>query len=281
MDHQQFRADSRERWQAVAAGWGARREALQAVAAPVSRWMVEAIAPEPGHTVLELAAGPGDTGLLAAERIRPGGRLISTDGAEAMVELVRARAAELGLENVEARPMEAEWIDLPAASVDGVLARWGYMLLADPESALRETRRVLRPGGRVALAAWDAAERNPWSAAFGAELLARGLVTAPEPGEPTMFSFAPAGRVRELLENAGFAEIVVDALDLTFTAPSFDAWFEHQYDMSPGLSRALAGATPQQRDELYEGVRRRLAPHRAEDGSLRMPARTLVASAEA
>ena len=57
--------------------------------------------------------------------------------------------------------MEAEWIDLPTASVDGVLCRFGYMLLADPEAALRETRRVLKPGGRVALAVWDDLDAQP------------------------------------------------------------------------------------------------------------------------
>jgi SAM-dependent methyltransferase len=157
-----FRAASRTQWEEGAAGWGARREAFQAAAAPVSHWMIDAIAPQPGQTVLELAAGPGDTGLLAAELVRPDGKLICTDGAEAMVEVARARAAELGLSDVvEARPMEAEWIDLETATVDGLLCRWGYMLLADPETALRETRRVLRPEGRVALAVWDVREANP------------------------------------------------------------------------------------------------------------------------
>ena len=57
--------------------------------------------------------------------------------------------------------LDAEWIDLPLASVDAVLCRWGYMLLADPAAALAETRRVLRPGGRVALAVWDCARAQP------------------------------------------------------------------------------------------------------------------------
>ncbi|HVW19076.1 MAG TPA: methyltransferase domain-containing protein [Solirubrobacteraceae bacterium] len=281
MDHEDFRAASREQWEGAAAGWGARRATFQAAAEPVSAWMVDALDPQPGETVLELAAGPGDTGLLAAARIAPGGRLISTDGAEAMVEVARARAAELGVENAEFRQMEAEWIDLGAASVDGVLCRYGYMLLADPEAALRETRRVLRPGGRVALAAWDAPERNPWMSTIGAELVAQGLSEPPASGAPGPFSFSAPGRIEELLDAAGFAEWRVDAVDHGFAAASFDDWWEFQYDQSPTLRAQLADATPEQRDALYEGVAARVARFARDDGSLWLPARTLVALAEA
>ena len=100
-DPEEYRAASRERWAAVAGGWGTHRRVMQAAAEPVSQWMVEAIAPQPGHRVLELAAGPGDTGFLAAELIAPGGTLISSDAVPEMVDQARARAAELGITNVE------------------------------------------------------------------------------------------------------------------------------------------------------------------------------------
>jgi ubiquinone/menaquinone biosynthesis C-methylase UbiE len=281
VDHEQFRIDSRERWEAAASGWGARRDLFQRATEQVSRWMVDAIEPQPGHVVLDLAAGPGDTGFLAAERIKPGGRLISTDGAEAMVEVARARAKELGIDNAEHRAMEAEWIDLPTASVDGVLCRWGYMLLADPEAALRETRRVLRPGGRVALAAWDAPGRNPWASAFQDELAERSINPPQEGCGPTMFSLAEAGRVDQLLADAGFTEWRVEAIDFAFEAPSFDDWWEVQYDLSPSLPGALGSISPEQRDAVHAAIEARMAHYREPDGSLRMPARTLVAVAEA
>jgi SAM-dependent methyltransferase len=280
-DAEEYRAASRDRWETVAAGWEARRAELQRAAEPVSRWMVQAAAPQPGDVVLEMAAGLGDTGFQAAELIRPGGRLICTDGAEPMIEAARRRAEQLGIDNAEFRTMEAEWIDQPAASVDVVLCRWGYMLLADPEAALRETRRVLRPGGRVALAAWDAPERNPWTRAAGEELAERGLLEPPEPGAPGMFAFAAPGRIEELLAAAGFADIVVDAVDLDFRAPSFDAWWEWQYDVGIALREALDRVTPEERDAIHEGVARRLAPHTAPDGSLSVPGRSLVAGASA
>ena len=280
-DAAEYRATSRERWETAAGGWTARREELQRAAEPVSRWLVDAIEPRPGQTVLELAAGLGDTGFLAAERIRPGGRLICTDGAEAMVEAAKARAEELGLDNAEFKAMEAEWIDLETATVDAVLCRWGYMLLADPETALRETRRVLRPGGRVALAVWDEREHNPWIAATQITLEELGLAAPPPPGAPGMFVLAPAERLEDVLYTAGFGDVRIDAVDIVYRAPSFDDWWEYLLDMSGFLTTALAAATPEQRDEVLEGIEARLAPHRAEDGSLAMPGRTLVAVAEA
>jgi SAM-dependent methyltransferase len=280
-DPAQYRSESRDRWEAMASGWEARRAEFQRASAPVAEWLVQAIDPQPGQTVLEVAAGLGDTGLLAAPRVAPGGKVIVTDGAGAMLEAARRRAAELGVENVEFEAMEAEWLDVPTASVDAVLCRWGYMLLADPEAALRETRRVLRPGGRVALAAWAAAPENPWVSQIGAELVARDLAAPPEPGDPGMFSFAADGHLEELLLSTGFGEVEVTTVDLTFRAPSFDEWWEWQFDMSPALGEALGPVDPELRDAVHEAIAERLAPWRADDGSLAIPGRTLVAVAEA
>jgi len=281
-DAEEFRATARDRWERGAEGWGAQRELLQRATLPVSAWLVDALAAQPGQTVLELACGPGDTGLLVAEQLRPGGKLIATDGAEAMVELVRARAEELGLSDVvDAKSMEAEWIDLSAATVDGVLCRWGYMLLADPGAALRETRRVLRPGGRVALAAWDGAARNEWSSAIGAELVSRGLMERPAKGAPGQFAWADADVITTELQNAGFTGIRVHTLAFEFTYEDPDAWWDSQIDLSLSLRDALTALDPAARDELMETAQARLAEQVQPDGRMVVSASTHVAVADA
>ena len=117
-DPDSVRAEIIERWEQVAGGWGRQARTVREWGMPVSTWMLEHARLQPGMRVLELAAGPGETGFLAAELIRPGGTLICTDAAEAMLDLARARALELGLDNVEFKRMELDWIDLPTASVD-------------------------------------------------------------------------------------------------------------------------------------------------------------------
>src|SRR4051812_1644321 len=266
MDLEQYREESLKRWSSVARGWGAQRDTMSEGTRPVMRWLVDALRLSPGQTVLELACGPGETGLLAAERVRPGGKLIATDAAEPMVELVRERAAQLGLDDVEARVMDAEWIDLPTASVDAVVCRWGYMLLADPGAALRETRRVLRPGGRVSLAAWSEAKRNPWASVLGAELVARGLMERPEPGAPGQFAWADPQLIRTHLEDAGFVDPQVETVDFAFTYADLDAWWDVQLDLGPMLAPTVQKMTPGERDDLREALDAKLAPHVREDG---------------
>src|SRR3954470_15755755 len=281
MDLDEYRAESLKRWGSVARGWEAHRDTMSKGTEPVMRWLVDALQASPGQTVLELACGPGETGLRAAERVRPGGKLIATDATEAMVELVRERAEKLGLDDVEARVMDAEWIDLPTASVDAVVCRWGFMLLADPGAALRETRRVLRPGGRVSLAAWAEAPRNPWSSVIGAELAARGLMERPEPGAPGQFAWADPQVIRDHLEDAGFTGVEVETLAFTFTYPDLDEWWDVQLDLSPSLGQTVGEMTPAERDELRDALDAKLAPFVRDDGSVELPAATNVAAADA
>ena len=175
--------------------------------------------------------------------------------------------------------MEAEWLDLPTASVDGVISRWGYMLLADPDTALRETRRVLRPGGRVTLAAWAAPEANPWLSAIGRSIVELGFGDRPDPAAPGPFSFAAPGRIEDLLHAAGFDEVLVEPLDFAFRHPSADAFFEYTTEMSVTLQETLARLSPADHTRLRDAIDEKLAQYTAPDGSVELPARTWVATA--
>jgi SAM-dependent methyltransferase len=238
--------------------------------------MIDAVDPQPGQRVLELAAGLGETGFLAAELVAPVGGVITSDQADAMLDGARKRAGELGLTNVEFQVLNAEWIDLPVASVDVVLCRWGYMLMVDPSTALRETRRVLRPEGHVALAVWDAIEHNPWALLPATELLERGLIPPPAPGTPGPFALGEKQKVRDLLEDAGFDEVWVEPLDLVQRSASFGEFWETTLDIARSFHDAVLARPESEIAEIRASLAARFAPYTAEDGSLEIPMRTLV-----
>ena len=271
-----YREENRRRWQTVATGWERHADDLRRDTMPVTSWMLDALEPQPGHQLLEIAAGVGDTGFLAAELIEPGGTLITSDLVPEMVSAAQRRADKLGIRNARFRQIDAEAIDQPAASLDGVLSRWGYMVMPDAEAALRDTRRVLRPGGRLALAAWGDPDDNPWTVLPVRELEERGLVERVPPG-PGQFAWASEGTTEDNLDAAGFVEYEVQSLPFTMRYPSVRAWWQASKDMSLRVKEAAVADD----EVIVAALAERVREWTADDGSLALPARTWVAAATA
>lgn len=281
-DPARVRAESHDAWERAATGWARRSEQLQAYAMPVSRWLVDAIAPQPGQRVLELAAGIGETGFLAAELIAPNGTLVCSDFSERMLEAARERAEELGLlDVVEFKEIELEWIDAPTASFDAILCRWGLMFALDMAAALREMRRALAVGGRLALATWAPAARNPWAALAQGPLAARGLVAAPAPDAPGMFRLQDPDALATLLADAGFAEPRVEEVAIEVVHEDFEAWLAYTNDCSRIVASALATLDPAARAEVEDEIRSAAGPFTEPDGRVRFPGVALCAAAQA
>ncbi|HET8980633.1 MAG TPA: methyltransferase domain-containing protein, partial [Solirubrobacteraceae bacterium] len=278
-DPDEQRAASRESWETAATAWGRRADRIREWGMPVSVAMIDALALQPGDQVLELAAGPGDTGFMAAELIRPGGTLVCSDGADAMLQVARSRAAEVGIDNVEFQQLELEWIDMSTASVDAVLCRWGIMLTVDPEAAAREIRRVLRQDGRAALAVWDLAERNPWATIPGSVMVELGHAQPPDPDAPGMFVLGGDGRLEDLLEAAGFTEVEVQRVFLERRYTAADHFIGETLELSPMFGSAYRELEETARAEVQHRIVSRLAPFTAADGAVTLPGCTLVARA--
>jgi ubiquinone/menaquinone biosynthesis C-methylase UbiE len=261
-----FRAQSYDVWQRMAAGWDRDRQWMWEGSRGVGEWMVEALDPQPGQTILELAAGTGETGFLAAARVGDDGKLISTDFAPKMVDAARAESERLGLTNIELRQLDAEDMDLPDDSVDGVLCRWGYMLMADPGAALRETRRVLRVGGAVALSVFAAPERNPWASVPGRILVEVTGGPPPNPTAPSILAMGDPNRTRSLLDGAGFEVKRMGEVPVTWRFEDFDGYWRFLNELAGALSARIAALEDDEREAFREKLDEAVEPYRTERG---------------
>jgi ubiquinone/menaquinone biosynthesis C-methylase UbiE len=278
MAEQDQAQESLRHWSAVAPVWEASRQRLFENLRSVSEWLIDHVGPVAGQTILELTAGPGETGFLAASRLGPSGRLISSDFVPAMVEAARRGAAERGLDNVECRVIDATDIDLPDESVDGVLSRFGLMLIPAQDQAMDEIRRVLRPGGRCAYATWGPPERNPWVFQMVAALLQNGWTPPGDPVAPGgVFSLATGDSNRELAAGAGFADVSVEELEgvMRFEGPN-DYWTISTSVAGP-VAEFVASLSQGQVDAIRATLDPSLAPFEV-DGGLELPWLSVVTS---
>ena len=265
--------------EAIAPTWERRRAEVEELSTPFREWMLRALGPREGDTVLELAAGVGDTGFEAAAIVGETGRLMTTDVSPAMLEAARRRGAELGVANAGYRVMDAERIALDDNSVDGVLCRFGYMLMADPATALAETRRVLRPGCRLALAVWGTAERNPFFVTIAVSLVQRGHLPLPEPPPaPGPFSMASSERTEGLLRRAGFAEVRTEEVAGRFVASDADEYLSVIADTAGPIGLTLRGLAEPDRAAVNADVENSLRRFAA-DGGYEIPCLALCAVA--
>ena len=245
----------------------------------MSERLVELLEPHPGQTIVDLAAGPGDTGFLAAPLVEPGGRLVTTDVAPEMLDAARRRAAELGLEGVEFRIDDLAALSFGDETLDGILCRWGLMLVPDMDAAAAEIRRVLRADGRAALAVWGSPDDNDWMTAPGRSALELGLVERPDPAAPGPFRLSEDGALETVLRSAGLTVETIEELRLVWRSPSLDEWWDAVKDTSRMLSTLLERLSPEEAEAVREGAERRLGAWVEADGSVAVPGVARVALA--
>jgi ubiquinone/menaquinone biosynthesis C-methylase UbiE len=265
------RQASYELWERMAEPWERRRELAWRWTGKVSEWLVDRVDPRRGQTLLELAAGTGETGFLAAGRLGNEGRLISSDLSPAMVRAAERVAQELRISNAEFRVLDAERLDLEDASVDGVLCRFSYMLMAEPLQALRETRRVLRPGGRVAFSTWGAPARNPWMTFSAGLMIERGLMEPFSSEGPGVFAMPDADTVVPLVREAGFDEIEVEEMAQRWRFESRDELWTLASELQGPVALAIAKLDGEERRAVRAALEARAAEF-ARHGGYELPA---------
>jgi len=280
LDPQAIKEQQREQWGRAASGWRKHDERFRRVTAPVTRRLLEMAAIAPGHRVLDIASGTGEPALPAAELVGPGGRVVLTDQAEEMLAVAREMADARGLTNVEFRLADGEELEAEPESFDAATCRWGIMFMPEPLRCLGRVHSALKPGGRVAFAAWGPPGRNPFIS-LPAMVLGKYLETPPPnpmlPGG--VFSFAAPGKLESTFAEAGFRDVRIDGLELPMAEfDSGEEYWQFQREIAGPLATLFGQLPP----AVQETAAREIALAAAggdPNGRVSLSGYTLVASA--
>lgn len=271
---------ARASWESVASGWEENRDRAYDAFAHVSEWLIGQIDAQPGHTVLDIAAGPGETGFVVAERVGEGGQLISTDISASMVDSARRGAQARGLVNVDCRVMDAQALDLEDDSVDRAISRLGFMLVPDPAMAFREVRRVLRDDGRLAYGVIGSPTANQWIGLMMMAFVAKGHAPIGDPfGAGGPFSLSDPERNRSLLEDAGFTDVTITELTGAMHFDGADDYWNLQSRMCGPIPALVKTLSAEQVAEVRASLPDLMAPFAVAEGGFELPSNVVGVSA--
>jgi ubiquinone/menaquinone biosynthesis C-methylase UbiE len=244
------------------------RAQRSAMRGPATEMMLDLAGVGTGSRVLDVAAGTGDQTLMAAQRVGATGCVLATDISAAMLKLAADTAREAGLTNVETRVMAADNIDLEADSFDAVICQLGLFLFANPVQVLRAMRRVVRPGGKVAVLVFSTAEKNPYQGITLA--VSRRFGSAPLP----LFSLGETNVLEATFRESGLVDVIVRAI-------SFGRHYSSSAEMMRRLKETafLRGAVEKlaeaDREQAWAEIERRLSRHQGPDG-IDIPGESLI-----
>lgn len=202
--------------------WVDAHDVLDTMFRPFEQYLLQATSTITGDRVLDVGCGTGSTTLAIASRFGPQGRAVGIDLSEPMLTLARARAAAACIPAEFVRA-DAEFHDFEPGSFDRIVSRFGVMFFNDPVRAFTNLRRAASRGAELCCIAWRGAAENPFMTTAeraAAPLLPR--LPARQAGTPGQFAFADSQRVRDILEQAGWAGISIEPLDVVCTLPEPD-----------------------------------------------------------
>ena len=253
-DAAKYKSAQRAQWNKDGAAWRRWNPTLDRWYGEVTRQMLDLARIQPGQRILDVATGAGEPAVSAAERVGPGGYVLATDIAEGIVALALQVARERGLKQIETRAMDGEKLDLPDVSFDAVLCRLGLMYMPHPVTALREWRRVLRSGGRVAVIVFSSPERNNWGAMPASIIRRRAQLPAPVPGQPGPFSLGAPGALGGVFRQAGFADPEVRAVPVPLRMASSAEYVRVAREAFGAFNAMMANLSPRERESVWNEV---------------------------
>jgi ubiquinone/menaquinone biosynthesis C-methylase UbiE len=275
---QQDKNEVISQWRESAPYWEKHREIIRGMFVPITQALVEDAKITSGQFVLDVATGPGEPALSIAGLVGPEGKVLGVDPVPEMVEAARREANRRGLQNVSFEVAFAGVLPFQANTFDAVVSRFGVMFFPAPVDSVREMLRVLKPGGRVSMAVWHFAERNPFH--YSLSQIVERYVDSPPPApdSPEPFRFAAPGKLLAILSEAGAEATSERLLGFAIRAPiSVEDYWAIRSEMSDKLRAKLAMLSKVQLAELKREVIQALAAYYA-DGVMSFPAEVLIVS---
>jgi SAM-dependent methyltransferase len=229
--------------------------------------LIDAAQLSPGERVLDVGCGAGAIALEAARRVRPGGSVLAVDISPELVAVARDRAASAGAGEVDVVEADAAAYPYDEEAFDVLVSRNGLMFFVDPDAALANLARALRPGGRIVFTAPQALDRNPWIMVAGAAAAPHvGIPAGVAPGQPGPLGLADRSLIADVLERAGFTAVEIEELTGSIRiGTNVDDAVAFIRSM-PMVRDLLAGAPPANQAAAIEAVEKALADHTTPDG---------------
>jgi SAM-dependent methyltransferase len=263
-------------WSESAPYWEKYRPVIVEMFAPVTQALIEDAAIRKGDSVLDVATGPGEPALTMADLVGPEGMVVGTDVAPEMVEAARREAGRRNFANARFEVAFTDSLPFPPDTFDAAVSRFGVMFFPSPLDCLREVLRVLKPGGRIAVAVWYLAENNPFDYVVTRVVDRYVQPTAPKAGATDMFRFAKPGDLLAVLSSAGATAVSERVLRFSIRAGlSAEDFWTIRSEMSEKLRTKLAPLFASQREALKRDAIAAIRAYSSENG-ISIPAEVLI-----
>ena len=262
----QYKATTREQWQAAAGAWHRWAPVLEDWLGAATQHMLDAAGVGAGSQVLDVAAGAGGQSLAAAHRAGSTGRVVATDIAPEILAFAAQAAAQAGVA-IETRELDGEALDAAGTgSFDAVISRLGLIYFPDRQRALSGMRNALRQGGRVAAIVYSTAERNEFFSVPVRIIRTRARLAPPAPGQPGPFSLGSPGVLQAALGQAGFHDVSVQSVTAPLRLPSAAECVRFERESFGALHQMLASLPAQERPSVWREIEDELKRFETADG---------------
>ena len=251
-DADKYKRTQHDQWNEDAAAWHRWGPTLQDWFGGVTKTMLDLAQIAPGQHVLDIAAGAGEPALSAAERVGSQGYVLATDLSENILRFAQKNADDRHLANFHSRAMDGENLELPDASFDVVLCRFGLMYMPNRQRALAEWHRVLKPGGRAVVAVYSTPDKNGWGAVPIGVIRKRAHLPPPLPGQPGPFSLGGVGVLEGVYREANFQNIHAHKLSAPLRMSSAAECIQFERESFGAFNQLMAHLTREEREAAWD-----------------------------